>query len=619
MKWARPALLALAVASSPLRNAEGAGLEHREQHTSTSEVRCIALSRSRVWAATGGGLSVHGRKDGRFLFKLTAADGLPSNSLRLVAALSRDRMLVGGDFGAVVLRHADHGLPEAGLEVLPIRNLSRPDTYGPVSGLLRNPSVAQGDGPFLIAYQRGLLRLVPGSSVPGSGTYRVEEAGGPAGWWNAAAVSKTVTALGDLSGAVLLRSPAGDRTVFLDGPVLDLAAGGNGFVAATGENLVEIDGDRVRRLFARKEQTEVPVAATALADGPGGILVGSAKGAVYGLKGSDLRLLFVSAGGRVTAMTADGDRIWIGVGGKGLQLIDGGAARSLRPRGEICGNHVTKLTWHRGRLVAGTFDRGACVLTSQGWRPLPLESPMVHGLASDGRFLYVATSGGVSRFGPRLEPRPIGSRDAQLLQWFATGGGTAAARIEKGLVALANKFGVVRIWTRRGGRTRVRYTSHEKGAPFKMTAMDSAGGEVFAASETEGVKRLSFGGGDAWHLQDHRQLPENWVTGISAVRPDEIWVATCQRGAAHVRGDRVRRYGKSEGLLDERLTAVAADSRGAFLGTLYGVAWAGAGEDRVQSFGQDSKIPDPRSAALLLQDKNLWVGTEAGLARFRIK
>jgi hypothetical protein len=305
------------------------------------------------------------------------------------------------------------------------------------------------------------------------------------------------------------------------------------------------------------------------------------------------------------------------VGGKGLHLFDG-KLKALRPRGEICGNHVTKLTRHRKLLVAGTFDCGACVLTRKGWRNLPLDSKMVHGLASDGRFLYVATSGGISRFGPRFEPRPIGGRDARLLRWYVTGGGTAAVRVGKGMVALANKFGVVRVWTRRSGRTKVRYTNHEKGVPFKMTAMDSAQGQIFAASETEGVKRLSFGGEEAWHLQDHCELPENWVTGISAVGADEVWVATCQRGAAHVKGGEVRRFGRPEGLLDERLTAVAAGKHGAYLGTLYGVAWVGANSDRAQSFGLEAGIPDPRSAALKREGRRLWVGTEAGLAVFRV-
>jgi ligand-binding sensor domain-containing protein len=603
-----PALLALAVVIASVPGADGAGLEHIRQYTNTSDVRSIALSTSRVWAATGGGLAVHDRKDGRFLFKLTSADGLPGNSLRLVAVLSGDRMLVGGDYGAVVLRHADHGLPGAGLEVLPIQDLSSPDTYGPVSGLLDNPPVAQDGGPFLIAYQRGLLRL-----VSSGGKYRVVEAGGPKGWWHSVAVSNSVLALGDMTGTVLL----GKQKLYVDGPVLDLAGGEKGFVVATGEGLFEIENNRVRRLFTRDRDTEKSVAATTLAEAPGGILVGTADGRVYQLEKSKLELVPVRSDGRITALAAGKQRLWLGVGGRGLHLFDG-KLKSLRPQGEICGNHVTKLTRHRKLLVAGTFDQGACVLTGKGWRALPLDSSLVHGLASDGRFLYVATSGGISRFGPRFEPRPIGGRDARLLQWFVTGGGIAATRIKKGMVALANKFGVVRVWTRRGGRTKVRYTSHEKGVPFKMTDMDSAQGEIFAASETEGVKRLSFGGDEAWHLQDHCELPENWVTGISAVGACEIWVATCQRGAAHVRGGEVRRFGRPEGLPDERLTAVAAGKHGAFLGTLNGVAWVGAGEDRAQTFGLQAGIPDPRSAALLREGRSLWVGTEAGLAVFRV-
>ena len=608
MKLPGPALLVLAVVISSVRSADGAGLEHIRQYTNTSEVCSIALSENRAWAATGGGLAVHDRKDGRFLFKLTAADGLPGNSLRLVAKLSGDRMLVGGDFGAVVLRHADHGLPGAGLEVLPIQDLSSPDTYGPVSDLLENPPVAQDGGPFLVAYQRGLLRL-----VSSRGKYRVVEAGGPKGWWNTAAATDSSMALGDMTGTVLL----GKKKVHVDGPILDLAADKHGFVAATGERLFRIEKQQVRQLYRRDKNTEKPVAATALVKVPGSMLVGTTDGRIYDLERSKLEPVPVKLEGRVTAIAPGKERLWIGVGGKGLHLFDGKLKR-LRPEGEICGNHVTKLTRHRKLLVAGTFDQGACVLTRKGWRTLPLDNQMVHGLASDGRYLYVATSGGISRFGPRFEPRPIGDRDARLLQWWATGGGIAATRVKKGMVALANKFGVVRVWTRRGGRTKVRFTNHEDGVPFKMTAMDSAQGEIFAASETEGVKRLSFNGADAWHLQDHCELPENWVTGISAVGADEIWVATCQQGAAHVSGNRVRRFGRPEGLLDERLTAVAASKRGAFLGTLQGVAWVDTERNRVRSFGLQDGIPDPRSAALKREGKSLWVGTESGLAKFKI-
>jgi len=477
-----------------------------------------------------------------------------------------------------------------------------------VSGLLVNPPVAQDDGPFLLAYQRGLLRL-----VSSRGKYRVVEADALRGWWNSIAATDSSMALGDMTGTIML----GKKKIYIDGPILDLAADKHGFVAATGEKLFRIENQRIRQLYKRDKSTEKPVAATALVNVPDGILVGTASGRVYHLESSKLELVPVKLDGRVTAIAPGKKRLWIGVGGKGLHLFDG-KLKTLRPRGEICGNHVTRLTRHRRLLVAGTFDRGACVLTGKGWRTLPLDNQMVHGLASDGRFLYVGTSGGISRFGPRFEPRPVGGRDARLLQWFVTGGGIAATRIKKGMVALANKFGVVRVWTRRNGRTKVRFTNHDNGVPFKMTAMDSAQGEIFAASETEGVKRLSFGNEDAWHLQDHCELPENWVTDISAVGADEVWVATCQRGAAHVRGHRVRRFGKPEGLPDERLTAVAASKHGAFLGTLQGVAWVSADRDRAQGFGLQSGIPDPRSASLLREGRSLWVGTEAGLARFRV-
>lgn len=609
-------------------------LRHRAQHTNTSTVRDICLTRNRVWAATGGGLAVHRRRDGRFLFKLTSADGLPGNSLRLVRPVGSDRLLVGGDFGAAVVAHADQGRPGADLQVRSFQIAARHDVYSPVSALLEPASRDRG-GPVLVVLQRGPVELrhdARGELEPGG------ELGVP-GWWYSAASSDTHIALGDTTGRLViherraLRQRAGGeskRQVLLDGPVLSLARIRNTWVAASGEGLFRIEQQRVRQVFIRDKQGRAfPVSATVLADiDADRLLVGTADGSVLELIGVDLKPVVPALGGRITALREDGDRLWIGLEGQGLQLGHTGTGRppvSLRPFGEICGNHVTNLARHRGRLVAGTFDRGACVLTGQRWKTLELPSPMVHGLASDGYYLYVASSGGLSRFGPRFEPRPVGDRDPRALRWFAGMGNNAATRIRERAVAVASRFGVLRILRTRRGHTWVRHTSHKEGAPYGLTDLAAAAGAIFAASETEGVKRLGLGRRDAWHLQDPRVLTENWVTSISAVGPEEVWVATCQQGAVHVKrisrpGDRtrVRRFGTREGLPDMRLTSVAANRHGAFLGTLNGLAWADADGTRAVGFGLSAGLPDPRSSALMLRRSLLWIGTEAGLACFEV-
>ena len=54
----------------------------QEQFTFTGDVRDILLVGDQVWAATGGGLAIHRRRDGAYVKTLTSADGLPGNSLR---------------------------------------------------------------------------------------------------------------------------------------------------------------------------------------------------------------------------------------------------------------------------------------------------------------------------------------------------------------------------------------------------------------------------------------------------------------------------------------------------------------------------------------------------------
>ncbi len=589
------------------------------QHTFTGEVRGIAVCGKRVWAATGGGLVVHRRTDGKHLFKLTSADGLPGNSLKTIACLDRDRILVGGEFGAAVVSANRKGKPR----VRTVDGLSRPDTYSPVFSLLR-----LDDGSLiLVALQRGLVRLVHDASTE---SWKVEDPPAGPAWWHAAACNSKTCVLGDLAGTVALLARSElfretdltdpTRRLILEGAVLALEPLGDRFAAATGEGLFLIEDNKLRPLLYGHDR----VRATTLAPGSDKtLLVGTADGIVFRLRDARLTPVARTRKGSITALAQDGKRLWLGIGRAGLHLVLAGAQRpgkSLKTKNEICDNHVTRLTRHRRWLVAGTFDQGACALTKMGWVPLPdLPSPMVLGLASDGRDLYVATSNGIARFGRRLQPRPINKRDARTLRWLATEGATGAAEVAPGLVALTSRFGVVRVWRRKRGRTRIRFTNHDKGAPWKMTGLSSAGGELFAASETQGVKRLGLGQLPGWHLQDPRPLTENWVTAIDAVGADEVWVALCQRGAVHVSGKKSKRFGKAQGLPDERLTAIAATGQGAFLGTLNGIAWASATTGSVRAFGLQHGIPDPRSASLMLEADSLWVGTEAGLGEFKVR
>lgn len=590
-----------------------------EQHTHTGEIRALTVCGQQVLVATSGGLAVHERASGRFLRKLTSADGIPGNSLKAVACMAEGHALVGGEFGAAVLKLGEPW------RARPVSGLGGAERYTPVTGLLSlGPESMR-----LVVMQRGLMRL---QRDGGGQRFRALAGSSAPAWWHAAACGPDSCALGDLAGTLALaprtsldalRAPVDTHSrLILDGAILGILAQENYFVVATGQALIRVEGTRIRPLTAIGPEGHLDrVRATALAKAEDGILVGTADGIVYKLTDTQLTAVARTDLGRVTALAMDGKKIWLGIARSGLHLIEPGSGEpglSLRPAGEICDNHVTRLTRHRRWLIAGTFDQGACALTARGWVPLPeLPSPMVLGLASDGTDLYLATANGIARYGSRLQPRPIGRRDAKTLQWLATEPATGAAELGPGRVALTSKFGVVRIWKRANKRTRIRFTNHDNGAPWKMTGITAGGGELFAYSETQGVKRLDVGGLPEWHLTDPRPLSENWITSVDTLSATELWVATCQRGAVHIDGKRAKRIGKRQGLPDERLTAIAAHPAGAFLGTLNGLVFAPAGDNgRLRTWNVADGIPDPRSASLLLEGDVLWLATEAGLARF---
>ena len=70
---------------------------------------------------------------------------------------------------------------------------------------------------------------------------------------------------------------------------------------------------------------------------------------------------------------------------------------------------------------------------------------------------------------------------AKTLQWLAGEPATGATRIGPNKVALTSRYGVVRVFRKRNGRTWIRFTNHDKGAPWKMTGLTAAGGALFAA------------------------------------------------------------------------------------------------------------------------------------------
>ncbi|MEO0811545.1 MAG: hypothetical protein AAFY60_01695, partial [Myxococcota bacterium] len=164
---------------------------------------------------------------------------------------------------------------------------------------------------------------------------------------------------------------------------------------------------------------------------------------------------------------------------------------------------------------------------------------------------------------------------------------------------------------------RVTFHDRSKGTvPLSITKLAGVDGEIFVASETQGVSRMGLSEEGPRRYLDPVELPEAWVTAISASAPTRLWVGTCQSGIALIDRDRVLRVSESQGLPDDRVTAVESRDRGAFVGTLWGLAYVDS-DGNVTPYRDG--IPDPRSSAVFRDGETLWLGTESGLVAFRLE
>jgi ligand-binding sensor domain-containing protein len=585
----------------------------QREFTFTGEVRAILLVNDEVWAATGGGLAIHRRSDGAHLRTMTSGDGLPGNSLRSLARADGRYVVVGTDFGTAMvdLKRLAAGKTDAIAKLDCDLGCLR---FDPVYAILSDAS-----GLWLLRHQSGLQRWERKSS--GSWARVTTATAGGSGVWHALAQGPV---LGGLDGRLLFQDESGKAGVHfaLTSPVLALQARQKDVVAATGEKLLQVRPDGLRTLVIQEAGASRAIAASALSamDADGMMVVGTAEGEVWTLRQDKLERAIDGLPGRITALATDGPRLWLGVGRAGLHVVSPGLpAVALRPDDELCDNHVVGILQFRDRLVAATFDRGACYLDDTGWHGLAgLPSPMLHGLGSDGQDVYLATSNGIARFDGHMQPRAFGWRDPAVLRWASQSAATAIAPIDSNAIAITSAYGLVQV-RRTGKLLQATFISHRAGVPLKSTGVAAGAGEIWVSSETQGVKGLGLGEHQPRHLQDPVDLRENWVTALAAPGPGDLWVGTCQSGVARVGKDGSQFFDKSNLLPDNMVVVMVADQRGAFIGTLGGLAFAASRGFSGKSYGWETSIPDPRSSALLLTDSELWLGTEAGLAQYRLE
>lgn len=577
-------------------------------YTQTRDVRAIEIVDDTVLAATHGGISVHDRRTGALRFVLTSRHGLAGNAATALASLSDGRVLVGTEYGASVLSGLDSARNPEDVGIASVSTGASARRYDPVVAIQR-----RGGELYIVGQHSGVRRF--DSTTLTVANPRFKNSG-----LRDAVPRYDGWLLASITGGLERRSvnPGETRGSWeLGEPILALLDDEPRALIATGERLMVLDNNRLYEV--RDPDAAGPIPAVAFAAGFREAMVAARDGRVFEFVDGTLNVI-ATVSDRPTSIAVGPEAIWVGLADRGLARLDydDGLQFHARP-GEICSNHVTHLTRHRGVLVAGSFDGGVCFKTASGWRSLSTPSRFVLGLASDGHDLYIATSNGITRYGPEFEPRPIGRSDSATMRWLKNTAATGAAEISPGQVALSSAYGVVRI--RRVGETRSRsrfFDRKDSQVPLKITLLDSAANSLFVASEIQGVTRLRSKDRKSVRYLDPIWLPEAWVTALDAVDASTLWVGTCQSGVAYVAPEGRRWIQSKDGLPDNRVTAVVGNRDEAFIGTLGGLAWSDV-QGHVSQYSIMDGIADLRSSALYRDGDRLWHATEAGMVEFELR
>ncbi|PKN57294.1 MAG: hypothetical protein CVU56_11665 [Deltaproteobacteria bacterium HGW-Deltaproteobacteria-14] len=268
-------------------------------------------------------------------------------------------------------------------------------------------------------------------------------------------------------------------------------------------------------------------------------------------------------------------------------------------------SHVAALTWHRGRLYVGTFDRGLAVQGADGrFAGVAGAPPFVNALVSDGDTLWIGTAKGLWRArgdaAPQATPLGLPSEHITGLAvapdgtlWLATGQGLAAREpggrvrvlgVAAGLpsrlvyaVAVAED-GAVWAGTAGGaarfGSEGVRVYTQVSGALthdwVNALLPDGDDGGVLAGTYDAGVVRLTPDG----HGVPLAGLEHLWVNpgGLTRIGSGALAVATLGDGLAIVNADGGRLV---RGLPSDDVTSVVPAAEGLWVGTRGGLVRIG--------------------------------------------
>ncbi|TSC27559.1 hypothetical protein [Corallococcus sp. Z5C101001] len=307
-----------------------------------------------------------------------------------------------------------------------------------------------------------------------------------------------------------------------------------------------------------------------------------------------------------TVLKAD----WAGTRASGVFLREKKGWRRVTPTGQLCGNHITALARHQGRLVVGTFDRGVCWQLEDGrWRTTrapSLPSDQVLGLTSDGQNLYVATTYGLGLHDGKSWSRlSYGARNPVALAKLSVLG---VSQMEGGM-ALVDGRGVSLVTPDGSPLSLVKRLPLPEGWSKHASVGEGAGRFLWMGSEDRGLLRWN---GERWQrFHDGRDLTDNWITTLSTDAEGRAIAGTCQDGFNYFDGAKWTRVRAAPGLPSSAIVSTALVPGGALVGTLLGASYFDAGTGEVRAL---PGLADPRVYAVLPEGDSALFGTEGGLS-----
>lgn len=320
--------------------------------------------------------------------------------------------------------------------------------------------------------------------------------------------------------------------------------------------------DGVQYLNFSKESGLPDASVRAILEDRSGHIWIATKGGISRFDGETFRK-FTTADGLpsnevLSGILARDGTIWFGTA-KGLSRYDGNSFHNFTEKDGIpAGSIWTLLEARSGALLLGIRGGGFVVYSGGVFRAYHVKDGLpdenVFGLAEDGTgSIWIATAYGFCRFdGSQFhrvtkEQGLSSDRGGKVLVdrynriWFATFGG-GISRLENGKFTVFDRM-------------------HGLPDNYLTAIMEDSDGHVWVGTRWNGAFR--FNSELFSNYTQSSGLSEGLVSGVSSAADGTVWVASVNEGLSAIRPDgRVERYREKQGLLEDALWSVYADSRG---------------------------------------------------------